>query len=161
MNRDDDGRRDFDFILGKWKIHNSRLKLRLQNCTEWQEFEARHEGRPTLGGLGNVDSFSVATFPLDGRPLEGMSIRTFDPRTRLWSIWWLDDRSFHVQPPVAGRFEGARGEFFGDEIIDGRPTRVRFIWSDVDTPSPRWEQAFSIDGGKTWETNWRSVLTRA
>ncbi len=159
MNSDNDGRRDFDFHMRPARIHNRRLARRLEGCTEWQEFDAKAEAQPVIGGLGNIDFFHCPDFP--GGALEGMSIRAFDPRTRLWSIFWLDDRSCAVQPPVIGRFEAGRGEFLGDDTFAGAPIRVRYIWSDLTGQSARWEQAFSTDGGATWETNWHMFLQYA
>lgn len=153
MSSDNDGRRDFDFHMRPARVHNRRLARRLEGCTEWQEFDATGEAQLVIGGLGNIDFFHCPDFP--GGPLEGMSIRAFDPRTRLWSIFWLDDRSCAVQPPVVGRFEAGRGEFQGDDTFAGLAIRVRYIWSDVTGQSARWEQAFSTDGGATWEPNWQ------
>ena len=159
MNSETDGRKDFDFLHGRWKVHNRRLVRRLQACTEWQEFEASQDVRPVLGGLGNVDTYSALPFS-DGKPLEGMTLRIFDPSAQTWSLYWADDRSCQLQPPVVGRFVDGRGEFSGDDVFDGKPIRVRFIWSHLTATSARWEQAFSVDGGETWETNWYMVMTR-
>jgi hypothetical protein len=76
---------DFDFLIGKWTIHNRKLKTRLNNSTEWTEFEAAAECRTILNGFGNIDSFQTV---FDGKPFEGMSLRLFNPKTRLWSIYW-------------------------------------------------------------------------
>lgn len=153
-----DGRGDFDFQIGRYRVHNQRLARRLEGCTEWQEFEATADAHLLLGGLGNTDFFHCREFPTG--PLEGMTLRIFDPRTRLWSIYWADDRTCQLQPPVVGRFENGRGEFYGDDMFAGRPIRVRYIWSDITPCTARWEQAFSTDQGKTWETNWRMVTYR-
>ena len=158
MEHETDGRHDFDFLPGRWTIHNRRLVRRLQACTDWQEFEATQEARPILGGLGNIDSFSC-TFP-DGKPLEGMTLRLFDPKTKQWSIYWADSRGCQLQPPVVGRFTAGRGEFFGDDVLEGKPIRVVFHWTVVDSQTARWDQAFSADGGKTWETNWYMEMKR-
>ena len=159
MNQAVDGRNDFDFLHGKWKIHNRKLIRRLQDCTEWQEFAAFQEVRPVLGGIGNVDRFA-ATFP-DGQPIEGMTLRIFDPRANLWSIYWVDDRSCQLQPPVVGRFEnGIHGRFFGDDIFGGKPIRVVFDWIKTSADTATWEQAFSQNDGRTWETNWQMTMTR-
>ncbi len=153
-----DGRHDFDFLMGGWRIHNRRLARRLEGCVEWQEFEATQEARPVLGGLGNVDRFT-ATFP-DGRPIEGMTLRIFNPTTQLWSLYWVDDRGCELQPPLVGRFEAGRGEFSGDDTFKGKPIRVLFRWTVLGPNAARWEQAFSPDGGKSWETNWEMTMTR-
>jgi hypothetical protein len=158
MANERDGRGDFDFLFGKWKIRNSRLARRLDGNDEWQEFEATLEAGPTLGGLGNIDHYR-ANFP-DGKPFEGMTLRIFNPATRLWSIYWADDRRVVLDPPVIGRFRENEGEFLGDDLFEGKPIRVFYHWKVVDRDTAHWDQAFSADGGKTWETNWRMELIR-
>jgi len=145
IDHDFDGHRDFDFLHGNWTIHNRRLAKRLQGSTEWQEFEATSEVVPILNGIGNFDRF-FATFP-DGKPIEGATLRIFDPETRLWSIYWADTRVCRLLPPVVGRFRNGRGEFYGDDIQDGTPVKVVFYWTDITANSARWEQAMSADGG--------------
>ncbi|MET0555021.1 MAG: NIPSNAP family protein [Vicinamibacteria bacterium] len=149
-----DGRHDFDFWMGTWRIHNRRLRARLSGSTEWDEFEARGQTWPMLNGLGNRDEFRTGFWP----DFLGMTFRFFDPATRTWSIYWADSRHGTLEPPVVGRFEGDVGTFYGEDVFEGRPIRVRFIWTRGETP--RWEQAFSTDGGGTWETNWTMDMTR-
>ena len=149
-----DGRHDFDFWTGTWRIHNRRLRARLSGSTEWDEFEARGQTWPILNGLGNRDEFRTDFWP----DFLGMTFRFFDPATRQWSIYWADSRRGRLEPPVVGSFAGDVGTFYGDDVFEGRPIRVRFIWTRG--ASPRWEQAFSTDGGKTWETNWTMDMTR-
>ena len=150
--------RDFDFWMGRWNVHNRRLRKRLVGSDEWEEFEATSVARPLLDGLGNEDEFRT---DYDGGFI-GMSFRFFDPRTKQWSIYWADSRRSGVlDPPVFGSFSGDVGVFEGEDTFDARPILVRFTWSGVTTPTPRWEQAFSDDGGKTWETNWVMDFTRA
>ena len=89
------------------------------------------------------------------------AFRRFDRETGLWSIWWHDARSSLLDPPVKGRFEDGVGRFFAEDTLDGRPIRVRFVWSDITSDSARWEQAFSPDGGASWEVNWIMTFERA
>jgi hypothetical protein len=72
--------------------------------------------------------------------------------------YWADSRRGILEPPVVGSFDGDVGTFYGDDVFEGRPIRVRFLWTRG--ASPRWEQAYSADGGKTWETNWTMDMTR-
>ncbi|MEV0581314.1 hypothetical protein [Nonomuraea sp. NPDC050310] len=159
MSIENDGRHDFDFLRGRWHIRNRYLAKRLQDSTEWLEFEATGELHQTLGGLGNVDTFSTPA-GADGLPYEGMTVRVFEPETRLWSIYWASDRTGRLEPPVRGRFEDGRGEFVGEDVLDGRPIVCRFVWSEITGDSAHWQQAFSADGGATWETNWHMFFTR-
>ena len=143
--------RDFDFFMGRWAVHNRVLRQRLAGSDDWDEFEATVDAHPILGGLGNQDEFR--TDACGG--FVGMSFRFFDPKTELWSIYWADSRrSGTLDPPLYGAFAGDRGVFLGEDTFEGRPILVRFIWSDITTGTPRWEQAFSEDDGDTWETNW-------
>jgi hypothetical protein len=153
-----DGRRDFDFLFGTWTVRNERLAKRLQGCTEWLRFPADQEAWPILGGLGNMDC--IRTVLPDGRALEGRTIRVFDPTTRLWSIHWIDSLNCRMFPAVVGAFDGPFGEFFGDDACEGRPVRVRFRWTALSPTEATWEQAFSVDGGEAWETNWIMRFTR-
>jgi hypothetical protein len=152
-----DGARDFDFWMGSWKVHNKRLRERLHGSTQWDEFQATSVARPLLGCIGNEDEFR-ADFK---GPFIGMSFRFYDVAKHTWAIYWADSRRGALEPPVYGSFSGGVGHFEGDDVFEGRPIRVRFLWTRVATPNPRWEQAFSTDGGKTWETNWIMDMTRA
>ena len=152
------GARDFDFLAGRWTVRNRRLRRRLAGSDDWEEFEATVVSRPLPGALGNEDEFSTEH---DGG-FVGMSFRFFDPESGRWSIYWADSRRpGSLDPPVTGRFDGDEGVFQGEDVDRGRPVLVRFRWSDVTTETPRWEQAFSDDGGRTWETNWLMDFTPA
>src|SRR5262245_22305373 len=149
---------DFDFFMGSWKVHNRVLRKRLAGCDAWDEFEATSVARPLLGGLANEDEFG--TDFCGG--FVGMSFRFYDPKCDLWSIYWADSRrSGALDPPVYGSFADDRGVFLGEDTFEGRPILVRFIWSEIASGSPRWEQACSEDDGDTWETNWVMEFTPA
>jgi hypothetical protein len=156
MATQDDGAHDFDFWMGSWKVHNRRLRERLRGATTWDEFEATTVARPLLGGVGNEDEFRTDF----AGGFIGMSFRFYDRASKRWAIYWADSRKGVLDPPVHGSFAEGRGVFEGADTFEGRPIRVRFIWSRLATPTPRWEQAFSEDGGTTWETNWVMDMTR-
>lgn len=149
---------DFDFLHGSWRIAHRRLKRRLAACEEWETFEGQSVVWPLMGGFGNVDDNLLE---LPGGTYRAATIRAYDPATKLWRIWWLDARHpDRIDVPVVGRFENGVGTFTAEEMFEGRPIVVRFLWF-VETPDRlRWEQAFSPDGGKTWETNWVMGFTR-
>ena len=153
-----DGRHDFDFLHGSWRIVNRRLVSRLTGSDEWDEFTASATCRPILGGIGNVDDFRPDGDGWTG--FEGGSVRIFDPRQGRWAIHWMDNVRCALFPPVLGRFDSGVGEFFGDDEEDGTPVRSRFRWSGVTPTAARWEQAFSADDGATWETNWTMSFSR-
>ncbi len=150
---------DFNFIFGHWQVRHRRLLKRLAGCTEWQTFGGTCQAWPVLGGCGNVDD-NVIELP-DGS-YRAATLRDWNPQTRQWSIWWLDGRHpGRLDVPMLGGFEGGVGTFYADDEFEGRPIRVRFLWTRTGTASPRWEQAFSADGGRSWETNWEMDFTRS
>jgi hypothetical protein len=150
--------RDFDFWIGSWDVRNRYLRERLAGCDEWDEFGATSVARHLLDGLGNEDEFRT-----DHRGgFVAMSFRFYDPGRERWAIYWADSRRPGVlDPPVFGAFSGDTGVFEGEDVHHGRLVRVRFVWSGVTTPTPRWEQSFSPDGGATWEPNWIMDFTPA
>ncbi|HEX9172106.1 MAG TPA: hypothetical protein VF861_05540 [Telluria sp.] len=154
---------DFDFLRGRWQVANHRLKKRLQNNDEWEAFDAHASNQALPAGIGNYDDFLVGSW----RPgYVGLSLRLFNPQTGNWSIYWLDNQTGGLDAnglllnPVVGRFENGIGIFEGDDVLDGRPIRVRYTWCDIGPDSARWEQAMSGDGGQHWEMNWRMVFRR-
>ena len=149
---------DFDFLFGRWTIRNRFLTKRLRGSSEWVEFDAQSEVQPLLNGFGHLDRYRAVRA---GEPIEALTLRLFDPASGEWSIYWADTvRARTLLPPMVGRFTGGTGEFFGDESVDGKPVLCRFRWTRNSDSSPEWQQAFSDDGGKTWETNWVMTFTR-
>ena len=143
---------DFDFVFGDWLVKHRRLKDRLVNCQDWIEFSGQMSTRRVLGGFGNIED-NLLNLP-EGE-FRAVALRSYDPSTRKWSIWWLDGRFPHkIDVPVVGAFENDIGTFFAHDTFDGKPIVVRFIWSRSSERELRWEQAFSPDDGQTWETNW-------
>ena len=152
-----DGRTDFAFFMGRWKVSHRRLRERLKGSTAWEEFAGTTVARPVLGGLGNVDENVMERA---SGPLEGLTMRLYDPLSQQWSIYWADSVNANLGTPMIGLFIAGRGEFFAQEIFEGKHIFSRFIWSAITATSCRWEQAFSADGGKIWETNWIMEFTR-
>ncbi|MCA9712436.1 MAG: hypothetical protein KDK70_41790 [Myxococcales bacterium] len=142
---------DFDFLHGAWRVRHRRLRERLVGCEEWEEFDGTSTCWPTLEGHGNVDDNRI---DLPQGAYSALTMRSFDAADEVWSIWWLDARApRHLDPPLVGSFVDGVGTFRCDDTWDGRPIVVRFLWS-TGPEAPRWEQAFSADGGQSWETNW-------
>ena len=150
------GAHDFDFQFGDWTVHH-RVK---RANGEWYEMEGTSNARPVLGGLGNVED---NVFHRPGGHTRGTALRTYDPATATWAIWWVDSRVPHgaLDPPVKGRFENGVGTFYSDGDMNGKPVRTRYLWSQITKTSARWEQAYSYDAGKTWDTNWVMTFTRS
>ncbi|MCI0711560.1 MAG: hypothetical protein L0154_15500 [Chloroflexi bacterium] len=146
-----DGRHDFDFYTGTWKVHNRRLKERLKGCQEWEEFEGISVAQPILGGVGNFDTITMYR---DSGIHHGVTLRLFNLETHEWHLHWADSVSGALVPPMIGKFEDGIGHFYSHELFAGRHILCRFIWSGISETTCRWEQAFSEDGGATWETNW-------
>jgi hypothetical protein len=149
---------DFDFLMGVWSVHHRYLVRRLADCHDWIEFGGSCAARKILDGFGNMDENDIE---LPGGRYRGMSLRTYDPAADRWSIYWLDSRvPGRLFPPVHGCFDKGVGTFYGDDEHNGRAIRVRYLWSRIAPSSARWEQAFSLDEGNSWETNWVMDFTR-
>ena len=148
---------DFDFLRGAWRVHHRKLRRRLAASRDWMEFAGTLVSKPILGGAGNFDDNVISEPAGEYRAL---ALRRYSERERRWSIWWVDARVMRLEPPVHGRFERGVGTFFGEDAHEGRPILVRFIWSGVTARAARWEQAFSLDRGVFWETNWVMRLER-
>jgi len=127
------GLHDFDFLVGQWQAHHRKLKQRLANNHEWVEFEGTLLNQPLMGSYSNVDD-TVLSVP--DAPYRGVALRSFDPKTQQWSIWWLDSRtpSAPLDPPMIGGFHNGVGTFYGDDTVKGKRVRARFIWSNI-TPT--------------------------
>jgi hypothetical protein len=152
-----DGRHAFDFEFGEWRTSLSLLPAPLSGSAAWAEYEGTSRVIPIWGGAANLVEL-VADGPRGH--LEALALRLYDPATESWTLIFANSRSGAVSPPMRGRFLDGRGEFFSDEELDGRPIRVRFLITPNGADECRFEQAFSADGGATWEPNWRAVDTR-
>jgi hypothetical protein len=152
-----DGQHDFDFEIGTWKTHLKRLLRPLTGSTSWVEYEGTTVVRKVWNGRANLVEL-VAEGPA-GR-FEGLSLRLYNPQTRQWSLNFSSIKSGAMSPPMIGGFKNGRGEFYNQETLNGRAIFVRFVISDITANSCRFEQAFSDDGGKTWEVNWIATDTR-
>ncbi|MXV53339.1 hypothetical protein GS399_20455 [Pedobacter sp. HMF7647] len=126
------------------------MKSRLTGSNEWVEFESTVEMRKLLNGIGNMDIYRTT---VDGKPFEGVALRVFNPKTKLWSIYWVDGNTGVMDPPVVGSFEGNIGRFYCKDKFRGKDIIVVFQWDKTDPDNPVWSQAFSPDNGNTWECN--------
>ena len=112
---------------------------------------------PILNGLGNIDNY-LATF--DGVPFEGMTVRLFNPLTKLWTLYWADSNQGVLQPGVTGSFENKVAHFFTKDTFKNKEINVVFRWDARDIEKPVWSQAFSIDKGQSWEWNWYMYFSK-
>ncbi|MGH7543493.1 MAG: hypothetical protein ACREK7_06090 [Gemmatimonadota bacterium] len=151
-----DGQRDFDFEIGTWRTQLKLLQDPLSGSTTWIEYEGTTVVREVLDGRANLVELDVQGQA--GR-IEGLSLRLYNPETRQWSLNFASARNGILTPPVYGSFENGRGTFYGLDTLDGRAILVRFVISDITEASVRFEQAFSDDGGETWEVNWIATDT--
>jgi hypothetical protein len=151
------GQADFDFLIGSWKVHNRRLERPLESSSAWYEFEGTSVARKVWGGHANQDEYYGQA---PSGPIRGLTLRLYEPSTRQWRLYWANEAKGVLDPPMVGAFQNGRGEFFSHELFEGRGVYVRYVWSDVTPTSCRWEQAFSADGGRIWETNWIMAFTR-
>jgi hypothetical protein len=155
-----DGQHDFDFEIGTWKIHLSRLQDRLAGSTTWVKFDGTSVTRKVWDGRANLEEFETDS---PTGHIEGLTLRVYNPQTHQWSIYWANSKDPALgQPiqPMVGEFKNGRGEFYDQEQWKGRFVFVRFIWSEITPNSAHFEQSYSDDGGKTWEVNWITDQTR-
>jgi hypothetical protein len=141
--------RDFDFFLGSWDVHHRKLKTRLAGASEWEEFGGVTTCQSLMGGIANIND-SIVERP-EGT-YRSLGLRAYDARTGNWADWSLSGRDpTSIDAPGVGRFENGVGTFLSDDSFNGKPIRVRGRFSSLNPRLAQWEQAFSGDGGKTWE----------
>lgn len=145
---------DFDFLTGMRTVTHRKLRERLRGCEEWDEIAGAYRGYSLANGAVSVDEIDLFT-----PGVRGCSIRHLDVAAARWSIHWTTSGSGRLFPPVHGGFDGDRGEFYGSDVENTIEVLARYVWSRNES-EPRWEQAFSTDGGRTWETNWIMEFSR-
>ena len=152
-----DGQHDFNWELGNWKTHVKRRVHPLTGSTTWVDYDGTSIVRKVWDGRANLLELEVSG--ANGH-IEGLSLRLYNPDSHQWSLNFSNSASGTLSTPTVGGFTDGRGEFFDQETLNGRAIYVRFIISDVHPDSAHFEQAFSDDGGKTWEVNWIADDTR-
>src|SRR5579859_5369798 len=152
-----DGQHDFDFEIGTWKAHLPRLLHPLTGSNTWAEYEGTTVVRKVWNGRANLIELQA-----DGPAghFEGLNLRLYNPQAHQWSLNFANSSGGVLSQPTIGEFKNGRGEFFDQETLNGRAIFVRFVISDITPNFCRFEQAFSDDGGKTWEVNWIATDTR-
>jgi hypothetical protein len=150
------GAGDFEFFVGCWEGRQRRLRKPLAGCADWEEFTSVSRCWSLFGGAANVDEVHFRELGVSG-----VTLRLLDVASGQWSIYWASSRNgLLVLPPVVGSFAGGVGRFYSEEDYEGTAITCRFLWADITPDSARWEQAFSADGRRTWETNWIADFTR-
>lgn len=153
-NEPQDGRHDFDFEVGRWKAHVRTLVHRLSHASDWDEQTGIAVTRTLPMFDGWNESELQVTSTKSGKHVELLAVRVYNASTHQWAIYGTSIKNAKFDPPMIGEFKDHRGEFYSQDTWEGRAVLARFIWTVVDANHDRLEQAFSSDGGKTWETNW-------
>jgi len=155
-----DGSHDFDFLIGDWKAHLKRLPDRLVGSTAWIEYDGISRTHKIFGSNANMEEFEVSGAKPD-QHIRAQTLRLYDPAGGQWSIYGLDvDKGQLGLPATVGQFTNGRGELYDYENWKGRYVLVRYVWTHQGANAAHFEQAFSPDGGKTWEVNWICDLVR-
>jgi len=153
-----DGSHDFDFLLGHWKTHYRRMRHPLSGSQSWYAFEGTSNVNSLLGGGADIEDGSLEG--PRGR-YQGLTLRMYDPKTHEWNLFWGTAKTGLGLPPQVGHFsDNGLGDFFCDDVYDGKAIIVRYEWSRHNAQHPYFEQAFSTDRGKTWEVNWTTLYSR-
>ena len=153
-----DEQHDFEPLLGKWKYHLKRRLHPLTGSNTWVEFDGTGECYKILDGRAELDTIEVDS-PAAGH-IEGLTLRTYNPQSHQWRLYWANSKNGIIDPPQIGEFKNGRGEFYAQDILNGKSILIRFVWTNMTTDTPHFEQSFSDDGGKTWEVNWITDQTR-
>ncbi len=153
-----DGHGDFDFLLGSWRTHYRLLRHRLSNSHEWYDCNGTSVVRPFWSGYGNLEDGDLRC---PDKYIQGMTLRMYSDATHQWSLYWGTKKIGLQTLAQVGHFNGnGVGDFFANDTWEGKPVIVRYRWSLLPGDHPHFEQAFSPDKGKTWETNWTTDYTR-
>jgi hypothetical protein len=152
-----DGQHDFDFTIGVWKTHITRLQKPLSGSTTWIKMVGSKTERTIWNGRAHLEEIEA-----DGPTghMQGLTLFLYNPRAHQWSQTFASSGDGTLGSPLVGAFKNGRGEFVGQDTFNDKTILVRAIWSDITQDSHKFEQAFSDDGGKTWETNFIASLTR-
>lgn len=152
------GQSDFAFEMGTWTTNVRLLRNPLSGqAPDWAEYRGTSIVRPLQGGRANLVELSVSG---PRGKIEGIAFRLYNPQARQWSLNYANLRNGLLTAPVYGEFDGkGRGVFYGQDMADGRAILVRFIITRISARETHFEQAFSADGGLTWEMNWYAVDT--
>lgn len=151
-----EGQHAFDFEFGSWTVHSKRLLHPLSGSGDWNDYEGTSIVDRIWGGRANIGELQV----VGPTPIEGLSLRLYNPQARTWSIYWANSNDGTIGTPMMGGFTHGRGVFYDQELLQGVPIWVRFTFSQLTPRSFEFEQAFSADGGKSWEPNWISTFQR-
>ncbi len=149
---------DFDFLQGRWAVHNWLLRKNENHSSQWVQFDASDVFHELPGSMGSEENFTTEHWP----GFVALGLHLFDPVARRWMLYWADNRhsAGTLQLLATGGFAGNTGIFYGADTIDNRPIKVRITWIRENSNHVRWEQAFSNDHGQSWETNWIMQFTR-
>ena len=153
-----DGSHDFDFNIGTWKTHISRLQHPLTGSKSWVTLDGVVVVNRVWDGRAQIEEVEADG---EGSHFEGMTLFLYNSTSRQWAMHFANSKDGTMAVPALGEFKNGRGEFFDQETYNGRSVLVRVTWSDVTANAHRFEQAFSADGGKTWEPNFIAEVTRA
>ena len=155
-----DGAHDFDFLIGSWKAHLRRRLDPLIGSDTWVDYDGTSVTRHVLDSNANLEAFDVDS-PPSHLHIHAETLRLYDVKTHQWAIYLLDvTKGTLGLPATVGVFTDGRGAFFDQEQWRGRWIEVRYAWTHSGSGEAHMEQAFSTDGGKTWEVNWVCELTR-
>jgi len=152
-----DGSHDFDFELGTWKTHLRVLRHPLSGSSAWVEFNGTSVVHSIWNGRANMVELEA-----DGPAghMEALNLRLYNPLSHQWSLNFASSSNGIMGVPTVGQFSNGRGEFYDMEPVNGRQVLVRNTWSAITNDSCHFEQAFSLDGGQSWEVNWIADDTR-
>lgn len=153
-----DGAHDFDPLLGNFTFHLHYMLHPLTNTPDWTEMEGTASCYKVWNGRAQLDT--VELDGANGRHMEGLTLRLYDGDARQWRLYWANSRIGRLDPPQVGNFREGHGDFYTTDTVNGKMALIRFDWTKMTSGTPHFEQAFSPDGGKSWQVNWITNQTR-
>jgi hypothetical protein len=146
VSSDHDGQHDFDPFAGTWKAHTKYRAHPFSGSDTWIE----SDGTESFQKLWDGAILELSEGANTNGPV-GLMLYTYNPQSHQWYVYFASRKDGKVGLPNVGEFRNGRGEFFVQDTLNGKSLLNRYVWSQIASSSPHFEESWSSDGGRTWE----------